>query len=150
MNDKSQALQDDIAFMRDMAQAGASAPLVSGSILVACGAVFGAISVIHWTWFRFGDPKGWMVATMWIGAAVLFASRPYLMRPSGRATLAALWLSALGAVGLVEGLPTSVLGTVALGWGAAAVAHLAFGSPAATPSTMTNGASACRWRRVWE
>jgi uncharacterized membrane protein YbhN (UPF0104 family) len=74
------------------------------------------------------------VTVLAVSAAVVLASRPYLMRPSGRTTMAALWLAALGAVGLLEGLPTAVLGTLALAWGASAAAHLAFGSPAATPS----------------
>jgi glycosyltransferase 2 family protein len=69
-----------------------------------------------------------------VSAAAVLASRPYLMRPSGRTAVAVLWLAALSALGLLEGLPTAVLGTMALAWGAAAAAHLALGSPAATPS----------------
>ena len=34
----------------------------------------------------------------------------------------------------VEGLPFGVLGSIVLAWGAAALAHLAFGTPEATPS----------------
>jgi undecaprenyl-diphosphatase len=74
------------------------------------------------------------VTLLAVSAAGLLASRPYLPRPSGRTTLVALWASALGAIGLLEGLPTAALGTVALAWGAAAAAHLALGSPSATPS----------------
>ena len=72
MNDKTQAaLQDDIAYMRDMAEAGASTPLVSGTVLVIVGAIFGVISIVHWLWFRLGNPETWMVITLWLGAAAV-------------------------------------------------------------------------------
>jgi hypothetical protein len=71
MNDKSQALQDDLAFMRDMAQAGASTPLVSGTILIIIGALFGVVSIVHWVWFELADPSAWMVIALWLGAAAI-------------------------------------------------------------------------------
>ena len=57
------------------------------------------------------------------------------------------WLSALAAIYLAEGLPVSVLATLALGWGAAAAAHLALGSPGGTPSVSPGGVLAPRPRR---
>lgn len=71
MSDKMQALNEDIAYMRDLAEAGASTPLVSGTVMVVVGALFGVISLAHWTWFQLADPQDWMVVTMWIGAAVV-------------------------------------------------------------------------------
>ena len=66
--------------------------------------------------------------------AVILAARPYLTRPARRLLEAAYWLTALGALGLGAGLPLAVIASLLLGWGLAAFAHLAFGSPAATPS----------------
>lgn len=67
-------------------------------------------------------------------AAVILAARPYLTRPARRLLEAVYWLTAVGALGLGAGLPLAVIASLLLGWGIAAVAHLAFGSPAATPS----------------
>lgn len=67
-------------------------------------------------------------------AAVILAARPYLTRPARRLLEAAYWLTAVGAIGLGAGLPLAVVASLLLGWGLAALVHLAFGSPAATPS----------------
>lgn len=66
--------------------------------------------------------------------AVILAARPYLTRPARRLLEAAYWLTAIGALGLGAGLPLAVIASLLLGWGLAALAHLTFGSPAATPS----------------
>ena len=66
--------------------------------------------------------------------AVLLAARPYLTRPTRRMVEVVFWLSAIAAVYLAEGLPVSVLASVVLSWGAAAVAHFALGSPGGTPA----------------
>ena len=42
MTDQNQAMRDDIAFMRTLAEAGREGPLNGGSILVAAGLIFGA------------------------------------------------------------------------------------------------------------
>jgi uncharacterized membrane protein YbhN (UPF0104 family)/tRNA A-37 threonylcarbamoyl transferase component Bud32 len=67
-------------------------------------------------------------------AAVILAARPYLTRPARRLLEVVFWFSALSALALAAGLPTAVLASLVLGWGTAALAHVAFGSPAATPS----------------
>ncbi|MBL8777261.1 MAG: flippase-like domain-containing protein [Acidimicrobiales bacterium] len=67
-------------------------------------------------------------------AAVILAARPYLTRPARRLLEVVYWVTALGALGLGAGLPIAVVASLFLGWGMAAVAHLVFGSPAATPS----------------
>jgi len=66
--------------------------------------------------------------------AVLLAARPYLTRPTRRMVEIVFWLSALAAVYLAEGLPVSVMASLVLSWGAAAVAHFALGSPGGTPA----------------
>ena len=67
-------------------------------------------------------------------AAILLAARPYVTRPTRRMIGIVFWLSALAAVFLAEGLPVSVVATLAPGVGSAAAAHLACGSPGGTPS----------------
>lgn len=88
-----------------------------------------------------GHTPDFPVVLMAGGAAVLWASRPYLTRPARRLLETAFWLSALAAAALAEGLPGAVIASVVLAWGAAAVAHLCFGSPAATPSAEQVAAS---------
>ncbi len=72
------------------------------------------------------------LATM---AAVLLSARPYLTRPARRLLGAVFWLAAASALCLAAGLPTGVIASLLVGWGASALAHLSFGTPAATPSS---------------
>ena len=41
MTDQNQAIRDDIAFMRALAEEGRQTPLLGGSVLVAVGLIFG-------------------------------------------------------------------------------------------------------------
>jgi uncharacterized membrane protein YbhN (UPF0104 family)/tRNA A-37 threonylcarbamoyl transferase component Bud32 len=75
--------------------------------------------------------------------AALLVAAPFLLRPAHRVVAAAVGAGAIGAAGSVIGLPTDVIGSLAIGWGAAAAVHLAFGTPAATP-TVAQVASALR------
>ena len=81
-----------------------------------------------------GHSPDFPVVWLTIGAAALWASWPYVTRPARRLLEAVLWLGALSAALLPEGLPGSVIASLVLAWGAAAVAHLCLGSPDATPS----------------
>lgn len=81
-----------------------------------------------------GHRPGFPVVPLAAVAAVILAARPYLTRPARRLLEAVFWLSALSAICLAAGLPGAVLASLVLGWGIAALAHLGFGSPAATPS----------------
>ena len=81
-----------------------------------------------------GGPSDFPVALLAAGSAGLIATRPYLTRPAGRSALGVVWLNALATACLAEGLPGAVIASLAVAWGAAALAHLCFGSPAATPS----------------
>ena len=51
-------------------------------------------------------------------------SRSYLTRPAGRFADSVVWLSAIATAALAEGLPGAVVASLALGWGAAALAQL--------------------------
>ena len=66
-------------------------------------------------------------------AAILVAA-PHLLRPARRLVYAAIWIAAGGAILAVVGLTDDVLAALAIGWGIAAIYHLAVGSPAATPT----------------
>jgi uncharacterized membrane protein YbhN (UPF0104 family) len=69
-----------------------------------------------------------------VATTVLLVAAPYLLRPARRLVFAVLAGAAASAVFAVVGLPDDVLGGWALGWGVAALVHLAVGTPAATPS----------------
>ena len=63
------SVREDIAFMRDLAQQGASGPIFGGSILLATGLIYAAASVSVW-WVAAhppAEPRHWM-ATIWGGA----------------------------------------------------------------------------------
>jgi hypothetical protein len=48
MTRDTQTLQDDIAYMRDLAREGRNAPLLAGPVLVLAAVVFGAASLAQW------------------------------------------------------------------------------------------------------
>ncbi len=74
------------------------------------------------------------VVPLAVATAVLLVATPFLVRPARRLVLLVLSLGAISASVAVVGLPSDIIGSVALGWGVAAVVHLIFGTPAATPS----------------
>ncbi len=98
MTDNTTNLREDIAYMRDLAEAGASTPLLGGLILVVVGAIFAVASAAHWLWFSLGDPETWMIISMWLGAAALcwivnyawpirlMLKKPGISSPSNRAS----------------------------------------------------------------
>jgi hypothetical protein len=47
-NDQMQAIKDDLAYMRALADEGRRTPLLGGSILIAAGLIYGAASLAHW------------------------------------------------------------------------------------------------------
>jgi len=72
-NDHLQNVQDDIAYMRAMAQEGRNAPLLNGPIMVAAGTIFGVASLCQWT-IETGvvDGSPWAQLWVWVGAAAIF------------------------------------------------------------------------------
>lgn len=74
------------------------------------------------------------VVVLAVATTILLVAAPYLLRPARRLVFAVLAVAAASAVLAVVGLPDDVLGGWALGWGVAALVHLAVGTPAATPS----------------
>ena len=66
-------------------------------------------------------------------AAVFFVAAPELTRPARRLQWALLVVVSISVVGVTDGYPTGVIGSLALGWAVAALVHLAFGSPDGVP-----------------
>jgi hypothetical protein len=96
-DDQIRSLKDDINYMKILADEGAGAPLVGGSVLVAAGLIFGAASIGEWA-----NAAGLIAlqdiqhAYLWGGAGILFAitltvlirrqrGRPGIMAPANRA-----------------------------------------------------------------
>jgi glycosyltransferase 2 family protein len=110
-------------------------------VLVALLAVFAVGSVLSGVvqsdWFAvkasLWSPWGFPELRVACVAAVVTVAGPELVRP---VRLLAAWLvalAALGAIVLEAALPSEVLGALALGLGAGALARLAFGTAAAVP-----------------
>jgi hypothetical protein len=69
------AIRDDIAFMRALAEAGRQGPIVGGSILLASGLSFGTASLAVWLNFTFGlVTESWSFAAIWILSLVVFVA----------------------------------------------------------------------------
>jgi uncharacterized membrane protein YbhN (UPF0104 family)/tRNA A-37 threonylcarbamoyl transferase component Bud32 len=66
-------------------------------------------------------------------AAVFFVAAPELTRPARRLQWFLLVIVSMSVIGVTDGYPAGVLGSLALGWGVAALVHLAFGSPDGVP-----------------
>ena len=47
-NDQMQAIRDDLAYMRALAEEGRRTPLLGGSILIAAGLIYGTAALAHW------------------------------------------------------------------------------------------------------
>ena len=66
---------DDIAYVRNLAEEGRRTPLLSGPVLVAAAAIFGGASLAQWA-IQTGvlDINPWAQLGVWIGAGVLFGA----------------------------------------------------------------------------
>ena len=74
------------------------------------------------------------VVQLAVAVAGLLVVAPFLVRPARHLVTALLLVAATCGVLAGAGLPLDVVGSFALGWGIAAVLHLALGTPAATPT----------------
>jgi uncharacterized membrane protein YbhN (UPF0104 family)/tRNA A-37 threonylcarbamoyl transferase component Bud32 len=111
--------------------------LVAMLLVVAVGAALGRLVDSAWLQADMDLFSNWGFPEFRLaGAVAIFAvARPELVRP---ARLLSIWLvgaAALGAAVLGTGLPSHVLGAIALGLGASALVRLAFGSAAGVPPT---------------
>jgi len=71
---ETQAIQDDIAYMRGLAHEGRHAPLLAGPILITAAIVFGGASVGQWA-FQSGviQVSPWAELWLWMGSGLVFA-----------------------------------------------------------------------------
>ena len=84
---------------------------------------------------RFGDSTpSFPFVRLAVIVAVIGAASPYLTRPMRRIGQILILLMALAAMYLGTALPDGILAAVVIGWGIAAVVHLAFGSPGGRPT----------------
>ena len=74
MTRETQAIQDDIAYMRNLAHEGRHAPLLAGPILVTAAIVFGSTSLIQWA-IQSGLIRlnPWSQLWIWVVAGAVFA-----------------------------------------------------------------------------
>jgi len=73
MSDHNQAIRDDIAFMRSLAEAGRGGPMKGGSILVAAGLIYAACAFT--TWAAADSPlmtNPLFMPVLWFGGTGLF------------------------------------------------------------------------------
>ena len=74
MTRETQAIQDDIAYMRSLAHEGRHAPLLAGPILITAAIVFGGASLGQWALQSdVLDISPWAQLWLWIGSGAVFA-----------------------------------------------------------------------------
>jgi hypothetical protein len=67
-------IQDDISYMRRLAEQGRSGPILGGMFLAAAGVVFGATCFVDWAARSGVVPiSGWGFLYLWLGAFAVFA-----------------------------------------------------------------------------
>ncbi|HEY1733632.1 MAG TPA: hypothetical protein VGG23_04220, partial [Acidimicrobiales bacterium] len=116
---------------RDILLSGLVAWLTSALLQLAIGATGGHTPTATLKGIDLVFPVARVAATV----AVVSAALPYLSRGLQRLVEVVIVVAAVATVVHGSGLPISVLASLAVGWGVAAVFHLAFGSPLGLPST---------------
>ena len=115
---------------RDIALSAAGAALVSGILVVALGSRGGRPAGVVIGGYDVSFP----VLQIALFMAVATAALPYLSRGLQRLIEIFIVLVALASAVGGHGLPLNVLGSLAIGWGAATTVRLVFGSPLGLPS----------------
>lgn len=118
------------AVLRDMGVSVLGTLLVSGLLILVFGATGGRGNGAVIEGFSLDFPVLQIALFMAVATSVL----PYLARSLQRFVEVAAVFVALACVVGGHGLPVSVLGSLAIGWGLTAVVRLAFGSPLGLPS----------------
>jgi glycosyltransferase 2 family protein len=116
---------------RDLALSAAVTAAASGILILLIGRNGGRPSgiVVHGYYLSFP------VLQIALFMAVATAALPYLARGVQRLIEVFIGLVALASAVGGHGLPLNVLGSLAIGWGAAVLVRLVFGSPLGLPST---------------
>ena len=115
---------------RDIALSAAGTAAVSGILILLLGSSGGRPSGIEIRGYSLTFPVLQIALFMAVTTAVL----PYLARSLQRLIELFVALVALAAAVGGHGLPVNVLGSLAIGWGAAVLVRLIFGSPLGLPS----------------
>jgi uncharacterized membrane protein YbhN (UPF0104 family) len=115
---------------RDIGLTAAIAAAISGLLVVWLGSSGGRSAGVTIAGYALSFP----VLQIALFAAVATASLPYLGRGLQRGIETFIALVALACVVGGNGLPVNVVGSLVIGWGAAAVVRLVFGSPLGLPS----------------
>jgi len=118
------------AVARDIGVSAAGTVVASLVLIVVLGSDGGRAGGIPVAGFRLNFP----VVQIAVFMAVATAALPYLARGIQRVILGFIVLVVLATVVSGHGLPVSVTGSLAIGWGATAVVHLVVGSPTGLPS----------------
>ncbi len=119
---------------RDMAIAGVAAWFLArliGVVVVGNSSIMQGIDYAR----RFDQTPSFPVVRLAVIVAVIAVASPYLTRPIRRLGQLLILLLAVASLYLGTGLPDAALAAIALGWGIAAIVHLAFGSPGGRPTT---------------
>jgi len=116
--------------LRDLAIAAGGALAVSGILVLALGAAGGRPHTLYFDGYNLSFP----VLHVAVAVGVATAGLPYLARGVQRLIEFVLALAILATVVAGQGLPTNVIGSMAIGWGVTAALHLALGSPIGLPS----------------
>jgi undecaprenyl-diphosphatase len=118
---------------RDLALAGGLAWVIARLIgaLTSGSSMSDAISVT----VRLGDGSpAFPAVRLAVVTAVVAVAAPYLARPTRRFGWLVVATMTVGAMYLGVAYPNAAVAAVVLGWGLAALVHLAFGSPGGRPS----------------
>jgi uncharacterized membrane protein YbhN (UPF0104 family) len=118
------------AVLRDLVVVGLAACGLSALLWLVFGMTGGRPNDASLVGYNLDYPVAIVAATV----AVAMAALPYLSRTIQRLVELVIGLAAVATVVAGDGLPVNVAASVALGWGAAALVHLVFGSPLGLPS----------------
>jgi len=124
------ALAKRFEVLRDFGVAAAGALLAS----VACQQLFGTSAGVKAEPGLDGVNLGFPVPILGMTVALALVALPYLSRTLQRLLEAVIAVAVLSGLLNGAGLPLSLLASVTIGWGAAALAHLIFGSPTGVPA----------------
>lgn len=98
MTEQNQSLREDIAFVRQLAEAGRDRPMLGGQILAMCGVVFGSASLAVWYMSAvLGMPSStamipWLVAfVVWLALLIPMVRRARRGENGLQETVGAAW-----------------------------------------------------------
>jgi undecaprenyl-diphosphatase len=126
---------------RDLAVAGALAwalgRLIGAFVVDEAGLAdaFDAVTRVN------DDSPSFPVVRLCVIVAIVCTASPYLTRPMRRVGQLFALVVAVAVMYLGTGVPDAILAAWALGWGVAALVHLAFGSPGGRPTRAQVGAA---------